>query len=419
MKRFIDILKFLPVAVLIAGLLVYYPAHAAGQKATAAAVAQSAPASDSAGDDSVFTEIHVTPEGAYGVDSNGKEWEYDFSRDEFIESDESESSTKTTFRRRDKSSGGSADLSNPDLILLPDEGLYINQRKLAGLKLGSVEVDENEVVDGSIVAVGPVTVKGLVRGDVTSYKKVTVTSTGRIMGDVRAPTIEKMRGGYIGGRRDETAMPNIPEIGIVRDYTYSALNAIIIILICLLVAALLTASIARRPIERVKTCLQVSFIKSFFVGFLIWIGYGPFFGLLCLTIIGIPVAVLALPLLTIAAIILAIVGLSQFTGEKFSRLFGGAFSSRLGQIFLGILVLLSGWIIFALLYASSSDVAQGFATAFLVISIVIWSIGLTAAVGAIMLTRFGSRDCRKVAIDEIQREYMQPPPPPTPPPLSG
>jgi hypothetical protein len=419
MKRLIDILKFSPIAVLIAAMLVYYPAYSAGQKAVEAAVAQSAAASDSSGDDSIFTEIHVTPEGAYAVDSNGKEWEYDFSRDEFIESDESESSTKTTFRRRDKSSGSSTDLSNPDLIIQPDEGLYITPRKVAGLKLGSVEVDENEVVDGSIVAVGPVTVKGLVRGDVTSYKKVTVTSTGRIMGDVRAPTIEKMRGGYIGGRRDETAMPNIPEIGIVREYTYAALNAIIIILICLLVAALLTASIARRPIERVKTCLQVSFIKSFFVGFLIWIGYGPFFGLLCLTIIGIPVAVLALPLITIAAIILAIVGLSQFTGEIFSRLFGGAFSSRLGQIFLGILVLLSGWVLFALLYASSSDVAQGFATALLVISIVIWSIGLTAAVGAIMLTRFGSRDCRKVVIDEVRREYMQPPPPPTPPPLSG
>jgi len=423
MKCLIDILKLLPAAILFAVMVVLSPAHGAGDKAVAAARAaqagQAVSVSDSSGDDTVFTEIHSTPEGTYGVDSSGDEWEYDFSRDEFIKPETTDKSTKTTFRRRDRVDISTIDLENPDLIIQSEEGLYDTPRKVMGLKIGSVEVDEKEIVDGSVAAVGPITVKGMVKGDVTSYKKVTVTSTGRILGDVRAPRIEKMRGGYIGGRRYETPMPKIPEIDLVRDYTYAALSANLIILVCLLIAGLVTAAIARKPIERIKTCIQVSFLKSFFVGLLIWIGYGPFFGLLCLTIIGIPVAVLALPLITILAIILAIVGLSQWTGEKFSNLFGGAFASRLGRIILGILILEAGWILFSLFYASSAGVAQGFATFFLVISIIVWSIGLTTGIGAILLTRFGSRDCRKVVMDDMRKDFMQPPPPPTPPPLSS
>jgi len=417
MKYIIKILNISPALILITGLLIFRPGYSAEEKAevnTPAAVL-----SDSAHKDTIFTEIHVTPEGTYAVDSSDVEWEYDFSRDEFVKGDTGRQSTKTTFRRREETPTRAEDNTNPELIIQPDEGLYITPRILAGLKFGAVTVEVDEKVNGSIVAVGPVTVKGMVQGDVTSYKKITVTSTGRIMGDARAPKIEKMRGGYIGGRRFETAMPTIPEIELVRDYSYTALHVNLIILICLLFAGLMTAAIAGRPIERIKTCLQVSFLKSFFVGFLIWIAYGPFFGLLCLTIVGIPVAVLALPLITLLAIILAIVGLSQLIGEKSSHLLGGSFSSRLGRTILGILILESLWIIFSLFYASSSGVAQGFSTLFLVISIIVWSIGLTAGMGAILLTRFGSKDCKRIVIDEYKEDFVQPPPPPTPPPLSG
>jgi hypothetical protein len=417
MKSLFKISILFPAVILICGILVFYPAIGADEKEN---IDTKPPVlSDLEDEDSVFTEIHVTPEGAYGVDSLDGEWEYDFSSDKFIKEDESDQTTRTTFRKRDKTPARPADQADPALIIQPDEGLYINPRKLAGLKIGAVEVKVDEKVKGSIVAVGPVTVKGMVQGDVTSYKKITVTSTGRIMGDARAPKIEKMRGGYIGGQRYETVIPVMPEFELIRDYSYTAFHVNLTILICLLLAGLLAVAIAPQPIERIKTCLQVSFAKSFFVGFLIWIAYGPFFGLLCLTIIGIPVAVLALPLITLLAVILAIVGISQWTGEKFSNVFGGSFSSRLGRTILGILILESLWILFSLFYASSSTAAQGLSTAFLVVSIVVWSIGLTAGMGAILLTRFGSRDCKKMIDDVDQKEYMAPPPPPTPPPLSG
>jgi len=370
--------------------------------------------------DTIFREIHVTSDGAYGVDSSGEEWEYDFSHDEFIKEDKGRKTTKTTFRkRRDRYPAEPADKADPALILELDEGQLITTKKLDGLKIGSVTVEADEEVIGSIVAVGAVTVKGLVRGDVTSYKKIIVISKGRIIGDARAPNIVIRRGGYVSGRCIETDMPEIPEFGITLKNSYIALNVNVAILIGLLLAGLLTVAIAPRPIEKVKICLKVSFVKSFFVGFLVWIALGPFFGLLCLTIVGIPIAVLALPLVTLLAIILAVVGLGQLTGEKFSKYIGGSFSSRLSQTILGIMLLDSFWIIFSLFYSSSSDVAHGFATLFLVLSIIIWSIGLTAGIGAIMLTRFGSRDCRKVMIDELKPDYVQPPPPPTPPPLTS
>ncbi|MEW5924648.1 MAG: hypothetical protein AB1746_11735, partial [Candidatus Zixiibacteriota bacterium] len=56
---------------------------------------------------------------------------------------------------------------------------------------------------------------------------------------------------------------------------------------------------------------------------------------------------------------------------------------------------------------------------FLVLSIIIWSIGTTAGIGAVLLTRFGRRECRASIEVEIKFDGMKPPPPPpTPPPLS-
>jgi hypothetical protein len=416
MKFSDKIMVFIPIIVLVIMLLPFGAVIGADSKADNEKHLISVP--DTTFEDTIFREIHVTPEGTYGVDSSGEEWEYDFSRDEFIKKDKSKKTTKTTFRKR-RDPAESADKADPALILDPDEGYYITTRKLDGLKIGAVTVEADEEVKGSIVAVGAVTVKGRVLGDVTSYKKITITSKGKIKGDARAPKIDKKRGGYVSGRCIETEMPEIPEFEIGIRSSYIALNVNIIILIGLLLSGLLAVAIAPRPIERVKCCLRLSFIKSFFVGFLIWIAFGPFFGLLCLTIVGIPIAILALPMVTLLAVILAIVGLSQLTGEKFSKYVGGSFSSRLGQTILGILILDSFWIFFSMFHASSSDVAQGFATFFLVLAIIIWSIGLTAGMGAIMLTRFGSRDCRKIIVDELKPDYVQPPPPPTPPPLSS
>ena len=147
---------------------------------------------DSSGD-TIFTEIHLSEDGVYGVDSSGNEWDYDFSRETFIRISDSSGETKTVFRIRkgDK-------LESDDHPSEPTDHLITTYD---GLQMGSVEVDKGELVKSSITAVGPVTVRGIVTGDVTSYSKVTITSSGIIKGNVRAPQIVKMRGGLIRGSR--------------------------------------------------------------------------------------------------------------------------------------------------------------------------------------------------------------------------
>ena len=366
-------------------------------------------------EDTVFYELHVSPDGAYAVDSAGKEWEFDFETDEFIGEETRRSGTKTVFGKRRPEPA-------PTVPELPDiEEITKNiekSKKMKGLKLGAVTIDTDEKVRGPIVAMGPVIVRGKVIGDVFSYQNITVTSTGIITGDARAPKIEKLPGGLIMGDRIEGDLPQLPDVNVFAENSHVALIVSIIILIALLIFGLLTIALFSRPVERVKVCLQKSFIKSFFIGLLTWVIYTPVMGLLTLTIIGIPVALIALPILLVLALILGIVAFSQLTGEKLSGYISGGSKSRLSQFVTGILFLMIFWIIMSLFMAGSGGVREGFGILFLVLSIIIWSIGLTAGLGAVILTRFGRQEC-KATLDITIKADGAKPPPPTPPPLSS
>jgi cytoskeletal protein CcmA (bactofilin family) len=365
--------------------------------------------------ETTFIEIHVTPEGTYGVDSSGEEWEYDFSQDRFIREDTK--GTKTVFTGKRKPVTPDAPVP-PDLEDLTDK--IATSRKISGLKLGSVVIDAGDKVRGPIVAVGSVTVRGKVVGDVISYRKITVTSTGEIVGDARAPEIVKMRGGIITGSRIETELPAVPELDLFAENSYTALTVNIIILIVLLICGLIVATVSSRAVIRVKTCIQSSFFWSFLVGLLVWFAFMPVFALLVLTIIGIPVALVALPLATVLAVILGIAGLGQLVGEKASHYLGQTGKSQLGHVVIGILVLDALWLLMSLFLIKPGSVSQGFATLFMVLAIVIWSIGTSAGVGAVILTKFGSRDRRRPATARVEvSTKTPPPPPPTPPPLSS
>jgi len=368
--------------------------------------------------DTIFIEIHVSPEGVYAVDSNGQEWEYDFSRGIFVRGDES-GSTEVIFSGREGIVEIDGDIPEPPDI---DKDMKIIQKKIDGLRLGSVIVNRDEHFKGPVIAIGPVIVRGTVEGDVISYKKITITSTGEIQGDARAPEIYQMRGGVITGEKIETDLPKIPEIDLVPSSSFTVLVANISILAALLLTCIITIAVAPKSIGRVKVCLEKSFFKSFLIGLLFWIAFLPLFSLLILTIIGIPVAILALPLGTALAVILGITGLSQLVSERLSGLWNGRGQSQFINVVLGVLILYSLWIIMSLFYASPAGVSQGFATLFLVLAIVGWSIGLTAGIGGVILTRFGSRDCKEGITITIKTDskpdYFHPPPPPSPPPLN-
>jgi hypothetical protein len=394
---------------------------------------------DSTSTETVFTEVHVTPDGAYVIDSFGQEWEYDFSRDEFEngtslksgEADEDDKHpTSTIFGRRSRTNRVKvADKSEPDsdkfdIIIQPEldelfrqrELLEKETRRLSGLKLGKVIIEEDEKVKGPIFAVGEVIVRGMVVGDVISYKRITVTSTGTISGDATAPDIVKMRGGRIKGSRRETTLPEFPEFRIIsQEESYVALIVNVSIFAGLMIFGLLGVAIAPKSIQRIKDCLTQSFVKSFILGLLFWVAFAPLFGLLCLTIIGIPVAIIGLPIATLLGILLGIIGLGQLIGFLLSKRFGIAGKSQLSNTIFGLFILDSVWLIMSLFFIAPTGTAQGFATLFLVISIIVWSVGVSAGVGAVILTRFGSRVYRKGV---PFRQQAKTPPPPTPPPLA-
>lgn len=379
------------------------------QAETATAIDSSDDATADSMADTLFRELHLSPDGIYGVDTTGREWDYDFSRDVFIRGD------------RDVS-GGTATVFTSKGPKPPDvpEAQDLRITRYDGLQMGSVTVAKDEKVVGSIVAMGAVTVEGQVTGDVFSYSMVTVAKTGEIYGDVRAPRIVKMRGAVIHGSRSETDMPQIPEFQFLEKSTYTEFLVSAGLFLFFIFCALLAVAIVPRPIERLKVCVQTGPVKSFFAGLLVWILLTPAMALLCLTIIGIPIAVIIVPIGLILGVILGVLGCSQLIGEKARGWFSFARESQLVRVLIGLVALSSIWLLAGLLNILPSPVSRGFADFFTAIAWIIWGIVATMGIGAIMMTRFGSRDCRRAIMDKFQQFSAEPspaPPPPSPPPL--
>ena len=89
------------------------------------------------GDKPVMTEMHLSPDGVYGLDSSGNEWDYDFTRDTFVTKDEEKSTTKTVFgSNRDR-------LDNRVIVGLPGGEIpdsEVTVTSYNGLIVGSVHV---------------------------------------------------------------------------------------------------------------------------------------------------------------------------------------------------------------------------------------------------------------------------------------
>ncbi len=374
---------------------------------------------DVPGDKPFMTEMHLSPDGVYGLDSAGNEWDYDFSRDTFVTKEKGKTSTVTVFGSNRGQSDTKVTLG-PQGGEIPDSEVTVTTYN--GLIVGSVHVRSDEKVKGSITAMGPVTVEGTVTGNVTSYSKITISDEGKILGDARAPQIIKMRGGRIYGDRSETDIPELPGISLFSKSSNTQLIVNTIILCSLLFCTLILVTVAPRPIDRIKTCLRTCFVKSFFTGLLVWILIGPVIALLCLTIIGIPVGVIVIPLALAGAFLMGVIGFSQLIGGTFGRIKVDSKGTQLLAALIGLIIYSMPWLLAGFLQMMGSPFFDGFATFFNVISIIVWSIGITAGIGAVFMTRFGNRDCRKILLQRINQDWasMRPaPPPPTPPPLKS
>ncbi len=353
--------------------------------------------------DTIFNEILLSEEGITAIDTVGNEWHYDFARQLFVQGS------------RERGAETPADVPDLESDDLPVEERCTVERRVKPLEKRSITIGIDEYVDGNILAWGRVTVKGWVRGNVKSMqKRVLVTETGQVDGDIDAPKIIIKDGGVVLGQLVEEG-----SVIDIEDFTPTfSPNGIIVVLsstVFLLFLSFLIVALMPRQIDNCQSCCQSNPVKTYFLGFLFVFLLPVVMAVLSITIVGV-VVVPFVPLLYLFAMILGIVSFgNRIGGRIFSKYLGGRRHISF-QAMLGILVLMALWLAVAILLGAADSTSQGLGIALLVISILIWTVPVLSGIGAALLTRFGFR--KHLPWSERQRQKEEPAAPtPAPPPI--
>jgi len=327
-----------------------------------------------------FVKITNSAGWTIAVDSTGQQFIYDTERDEFVPEDEYVGGPDSQDVDQNRDYG-------PDEVILPPEirctDIYVGDITEI---FSEVVVDIDERIEGSITCGRDVVIKGLVTGNVVSYRTVTVESTGEVRGDVIARSIVRDRGGRILGQRKEVPFPE--GIGVPQVTTaFPSFSGIILtgfaIFICLITIALFP-----RQLKVITTVIERSVLKSFFWGILVWFSILPVFVLLLITIVGIPIAILVFPFVLIAAFLMAYVAATIYIGQRVCPYFNWQdkstyIKSIVGVVFIAVAQIISGF--FGLVGIKGLNVLFG------VIYFIIAFVAITSGLGAVATSRFGTR----------------------------
>jgi hypothetical protein len=197
----------------------------------------------------------------------------------------------------------------------------------------NIIVDEDIRVNSDIQVVrANVTIKGVVNGDVTTMGgDIYVTSTGVINGNAMAigGKIKKDDGARITGA---VMQMKLPLMNAARSSTYQLVLGVILLVVLLgLLFAWLMVALVPVPMNRIAQELLGNPFKSFLFGYILYIGLPIVWVLLLVTILGIPIALLVIPLAFPLAIVQAYAAINIAVGQKLFRkanilqafLFGG------------------------------------------------------------------------------------------------
>jgi hypothetical protein len=289
----------------------------------------------------------------------------------------------------------------------------------------SVRVQEDEVVDGDVVAVfGSVRVDGTVTGDVTAVGgSVELGPNAVVEGEVVVVggTLDRAPGARIEGSVEEVAWggPDFRRHGPGFEPPFlegiGGLMMTVVWIVILGALASLIYLLARRPVERMSYRVAKSPWKAALVGLVAQILFLP---VLVLTVVLLAVSIIGIPLLLVvpfALVALAIGVLVGFTAV--ARNVGSSAESRFGwqhdnpyiavAVGVGLIMLVS-------FFASALGVAGGplkiFAAILWILGFVIQYAAWTVGFGALLLTRFGTRYGWGESPDEAPGA-----PPPAPP----
>lgn len=346
----------------------------------------------------IFIEIELTPEGTIAYDADGNRWRYSYNQDQFV-----------LDTRPGETEGQGPDSEIPRDQ--PVETRCTEELEVDGVAIRSVFVGYDEYVEGNITSLDRVTVKGWVKGNVTSTGgRVVVTSSGRVDGDVRAREIDLKRGGVIRGSQiisDETFPPGV----IVEQFTTSGIWVVFAFTLVLLIIGFVVAALAPRQLQNFTECMHKYKIKSFFLGLLAIFLLPVAMGILAVTLVG-PL-LLGIAVLSSLALGMCVIGFSLtpllYKEDPFSR--------PLLSCFVGIMAFMLLWALVAVVIGSgpAGSGVTGWGIPLLVIAILATCYPLLAGLGTALMTRFGFR--QYVSYRDARPSPEDSAPTPAPPPM--
>jgi len=342
--------------------------------------------------DTLFSEIYLSEDGVAAVDTNSNDWYFDFEQDIFV----------TGLLQRSSAN------QNEQIDIEAVEVRCTTKKNVKSSITKSVIINDDEYVDRDIVVFGRVTVKGWVKGNITSYNdKVIVKPTGQVDGNINAPYITVYDGGVVLGDLNEDILDisSIPT-----DLSADGFMVIMIIMSTLCIFLFLIIALIPKKIEIVSDCFNRYKLRSTLLGFLFFLMMPVVIALVAITIIGI-VVVPFIPLLYVFASVLGITAFSYTVGNVvFGRFIG--YGNRLYmKSFLGFSLFAICWIIGISLLNDPQD--SGIGIFFFVISILFSIVPVFGGIGAAVLTRFGFRSYSswKDKVAENPQSHVPAPPP--------
>ena len=355
--------------------------------------------------DTIFNEILLTEEGVIAVDTAGYEWYYDFEYSSFV----------AGFQPLAEDAGG-VNVPGSEYGDAPIEERATIRKRVKQFEYGSVTVREDEYVDGNIIALDRVTVKGWVKGNIISLQdRVLITETGYVEGDIQAQRVIEKDGSVILGEITETTMP-LDIDTFTPGFGHKLLLVMAIITAFFLFFGFLILTLMPKQVSTIQTCILKYKARSAALGFVLILTMPAIAVLLGITIVG-AVLIPLLPLVYLAAIIVGTMTIGKLV---FSRFYKQSTHNKSVDLFVGlvgIIIVMIPWLVAGALWPSTGDIAVVLGVFGLVISILGSIFPVFSGVGSAFLTRFGFREYtagpKKPRFAEKPAAH-QPAPPPIP-----
>jgi hypothetical protein len=258
-------------------------------------------------------------------------------------------------------------------------------------------IEEDEVVDGDVVAIfGSIVVDGAVDGNVVSILgDLTVGPMGEIDGDGVSilGDVTKESGGVVRGETVSIGIgaPYFPRHSPLHGRILprgARLLLFIMWTIMLVVIGLIIVAIARRPVERVYMRARKEAFKMGLIGLLAEVLLLPACLLFIITIIGIPIGLVVLPVMFVLALLLGYVGVSVAVG---GRIGNGDERPIYAKVAIGIFVL-QGLVILGGIFRLTGGVIGIFGGVVGFIGLAVIYVATTVGLGAVIMSKFGTKD---------------------------